>query len=167
MLKPQPFLHLDNQLCFSIYSLSRQITQAYQPLLKPLGLTYPQYLVLLVLWQAAEENQPALTVSFLCQRLLLDTGTVTPLLKRMEAAGLLQRRRAATDERVVEVSLTEAGLDLRQAATAIPQQILCATGVDVSEAQSLKQRLGALLNRWLGRRSQVPTASARPESAPD
>ena len=58
MLKPQPFLHLDNQLCFSIYSLSRQITQAYQPLLKPLGLTYPQYLVLLVLWQAAEENQP-------------------------------------------------------------------------------------------------------------
>ena len=128
-----PQLYLDNQICFAVYSLSRQITQAYQPLLKPLGLTYPQYLVMLVLWQAEEEQQLPLTVKMLCERLLLDTGTVTPLLKRMEAAGWLQRSRAQHDERVVLVNLTDHGLALRRQAAEIQVKhgsVLCASCQD-------------------------------------
>ena len=84
-LEKMPLLHLDNQLCFSVYSLSRLITQGYTPLLKPLDLTYPQYLVMLVLWQSFEEGLLELPIGHLTQRLRLDTGTVTPLLKRMQA----------------------------------------------------------------------------------
>ena len=146
-----PQLHLDNQLCFSVYSLSRLITQAYQPLLKSLNLTYPQYLVMLVLWQAGEDDTLPVSVKFLCQRLLLDTGTITPLLKRMETAGLLERRRSDDDERVVLVSLTEAGWMLRQKAAEVPLRILCDTGVAPAEALSLKQKLSALISRWRDR----------------
>ena len=146
--KVYPQLHLDNQLCFSAYSLSRLITQAYQPLLKKLELTYPQYLVMLVLWQAQEEEQLPVSVKYLCERLLLDTGTVTPLLKRMESAGLLLRSRSSEDERVVLVNLTTAGWALREQAASVPQDILCATAVDAAEALSLKERLQSLISRW-------------------
>ncbi|HJV06382.1 MAG TPA: MarR family transcriptional regulator [Chromobacteriaceae bacterium] len=112
------WLKLDNQLCFALYATSRAMTQAYQPLLEPLGLTYPQYLVMLVLWE-----QDGVSVKQLGERLMLDSGTLTPLLKRMETSGWLSRRRAQDDERRVDIFLTDAGRALRHAALAVPQQL--------------------------------------------
>tara|TARA_B100000287_G_scaffold406232_1_gene430520 strand:+ start:183 stop:665 length:483 start_codon:yes stop_codon:yes gene_type:complete len=154
-----PQLHLDNQLCFSVYTLSRLITQAYQPMLQALGLTYPQYLVMLVLWQALEKGRSAaqgalpVTVKFLCEQLQLDTGTVTPLLKRMESNGLLVRRRSATDERVVEVDLTDTGKMLREQAKDIPTDILCQTGVDIEQGKALRDELKGLIRQLAAQRS--------------
>ena len=136
------WLRLDNQLCFALYSTSLAMTKLYKPLLEPLGLTYPQYLALLVLWE-----RDALTVSELGERLFLDSGTLTPLLKRMEAAGWLQRERAADDERRVIVSLTAAGRALRQQARAVPVQLAAATGCSAKELAELTQRLQDLRER--------------------
>lgn len=111
-------LALSNQLCFRAYALSRHITAMYQPLLKKLELTYPQYLAMLVLW----END-AISVKQMGEQLMLDSGTLTPLLKRMEEAGLLQRRRSAEDERVVLINLTEKGKKLKSKAAAIPGEL--------------------------------------------
>ena len=135
------WLKLDNQLCFALYATSRAMTQAYQPLLEPLGLTYPQYLVMLVLWE-----QDGVSVKQLGERLLLDSGTLTPLLKRLEAAGLLQRQRASQDERRVEVWLSDAGKALEQQAAAIPQAMRCRYGAEGREAESamLRQTLQQL-----------------------
>jgi DNA-binding MarR family transcriptional regulator len=110
-----PSLLLDEQLCFALYAASRRMTAAYRPLLDALDLTYPQYLVMLVLWE-----QDALTVRELGERLQLDSGTLTPLLKRLEQAGLLGRRRRRSDEREVEITLTEAGDTLRERAAGVP-----------------------------------------------
>lgn len=151
-VKKHPQLHLDNQVCFSVYSLSRQITQAYQPLLKPLGLTYPQYLVMMVLWQAYEEQQLPVTVKHLCERLMLDTGTVTPLLKRMEAAGWLMRQRSQQDERVVLVDLTDQGVELRDQASQVPLKLACNVGFDVNEAITLRDKIKSWLRHWRGER---------------
>src|SRR5579875_3340210 len=101
-------LKLENQLCFTVYACSREIIRMYRPMLDKLGITYPQYLVLLVLWEMDE-----LTVSQLGERLYLDSGTLTPLLKRMESMGLITRRRSETDERKVYIYLTEQGQDLK------------------------------------------------------
>tara|TARA_B100001109_G_C18864827_1_gene476442 strand:- start:933 stop:1388 length:456 start_codon:yes stop_codon:yes gene_type:complete len=147
LAKEYPELHLDNQLCFSVYTLSRLITQAYQPLLKALGLTYPQYLALLVLWQAEEEGSLPVPVKFLCEKLLLDTGTLTPLLKRMEVNGLVVRGRSSQDERVVQVNLTEAGLKLREQASKVPAEILCRTGLDIAQGEQIKEELSALIEQ--------------------
>lgn len=152
-MKKYPQLHLDNQVCFAVYSLQRRITQAYQPLLKPLGLTYPQYLVMLVLWQTLEEEAESsawspVSVTLLCQKLMLDTGTVTPLLKRMEHNGLLTRSRSQEDERVVLVSLTESGKQLREKAADIPVQMACRSGFDVHEALGLRDKIRSWLNSW-------------------
>ncbi|WP_255860498.1 MarR family winged helix-turn-helix transcriptional regulator [Bacterioplanoides sp. SCSIO 12839] len=152
-MKKYPQLHLDNQVCFAVYSLQRRITQAYQPLLKPLGLTYPQYLVMLVLWQTLEEEAESsawspVSVTQLCQKLMLDTGTVTPLLKRMEHNGLLTRSRSQEDERVVLVSLTESGKQLREKAADIPVQMACRSGFDVHEALGLRDKIRSWLNSW-------------------
>ncbi|WP_420590798.1 MarR family winged helix-turn-helix transcriptional regulator [Bacterioplanoides sp.] len=147
-IKKLPQLHLDNQLCFSVYSLSRQITQAYQPLLKPLGLTYPQYLVMLVLWQDYEEQRLPVSVKHLCQQLMLDTGTITPLLKRMESNGLLTRQRSEQDERVVLVMLSEEGIALRDQAASVPIKLACGHGFDVNEAISLRDRIRSWLKAW-------------------
>ena len=122
-------------------------------MLKPLGLTYPQYLVMLVLWQTLEEEAelpPSLPVSVtqLCQKLMLDTGTVTPLLKRMEHNGLLTRSRSQEDERVVLVSLTESGKQLREKAADIPVQMACRSGFDVHEALGLRDKIRSWLNSW-------------------
>jgi DNA-binding MarR family transcriptional regulator len=136
------WLRLDNQLCFALYSTSLAMTKLYKPLLEPLGLTYPQYLALLVLWE-----RDALTVSELGERLFLDSGTLTPLLKRMEAAGWLQRERAADDERRVIVSLTAAGRALRQQARAVPVQLAAATGCSAKELTALTQQLQDLRER--------------------
>lgn len=141
-----PVLHLDNQLCFSLYSLSRLITQGYTPLLKPLDLTYPQYLVMLVLWQSWEEGTKRITIGHLTQRLKLDTGTVTPLLKRMEAKALLTRTRSEKDERIVLVALTEQGCQLRERAKHIPAELLCRSDASMEKVIDLRVRLKEMLD---------------------
>ena len=133
------WLALDAQLCFALYSASLAMTKLYKPLLEPLGLTYPQYLVMLVLWE--EDGQP---VSAIGERLTLDSGTLTPLLKRMEGAGLVQRLRDAADERRVLIQLTAAGRTLKTKAEAVPQEILCASQCRIDEITQLTQRLKAL-----------------------
>lgn len=134
-----PALRLDRQLCFALYSASLAMTKAYQPLLIELGLTYPQYLVLLVLWE-----RDALSVGELGEKLSLDSGTLTPLLKRMQAAGLLQRQRSAADERRVCITLTDAGRRLRERAASLPQRAAAATGCSRAQLDTLRQALGEL-----------------------
>ena len=130
---------LDHQLCFALYSSSLVMTKLYKPVLSALGLTYPQYLVLLVLWET-----DAVSVSDLGTRLFLDSGTLTPLLKRMEAAGWLTRLRAVDDERRVIVSLTAAGRALRRKAQHVPNEVACAAGCELDELADLTRRLQAL-----------------------
>lgn len=148
-LDQYPELHLDNQLCFSLYSLSRKVIQSYTPLLKPLGLTYPQYLVMLVMWQGLEGGQDSkqgrLAVSQLTDKLKLDTGTVTPLLKRMEGKGLLMRKRSEKDERIVMVGLTAEGIALRESARSIPQALLCQADSDAQQMKQLRETLKSVL----------------------
>ncbi len=133
------WLRLDHQLCFALYSASLAMTKIYKPLLAPLGLTYPQYLVMLVLWE-----DEGVTVSQLGERLALDSGTLTPLLKRLEAAGLVQRLRDAADERRVLLRLTPAGRALERRAIAVPEAVACAAGCDLTELAALTARLKAL-----------------------
>ncbi len=130
---------LDNQVCFALYSASLAMTKLYKPLLDALGLTYPQYLVLLVLW---ETDGP--TVSTLGERLSLDSGTLTPLLKRMEAAGWLERRRSSTDERRVHVWLSPTGQQLQRQAAHIPGCVLAQSGLSLTELVSLNQQIKKL-----------------------
>ena len=132
-------LALDRQLCFALYSASLTMTKLYKPLLDPLGLTYPQYLVMLVLWQ---DN--GLMVSQLGERLALDSGTLTPLLKRLEASGHVLRLRDSADERRVLVQLTTRGRALRTRAGRVPTAVALATGCELSEITSLTARLQAL-----------------------
>lgn len=132
-------LLLDNQLCFALYAASRAMVQAYQPLLEPLGLTYPQYLVLMVLWE--EEGIP---VKRLGQRLQLDSGTLSPVLKRMEAAGLVTRTRASADERVVLVGLTDAGRALEDRAAEVPRTLICDMNVPYEQLTALRDAVNLL-----------------------
>ena len=142
-LKPAPAnvpaLMLDNQLCFALYSASLAMTKLYKPMLAALGLTYPQYLVMLVLWEHG-----AVTVSELGERLCLDSGTLTPLLKRMESAELLQRARSAQDERRVQITLTAAGRKLKARAARVPGCVVRASGRPVAELVSLTRQVRAL-----------------------
>jgi DNA-binding MarR family transcriptional regulator len=126
-------LQLDDQLCFALYSASRAVTRAYAPLLQPLGLTYPQYLVLLVLWQ-----RDGASVKQLGERLALDSGTLTPLLQRLESQGLVERRRGGDDERVVRIHLTAAGRALRSKARKIPMELACRAGYDLASPGSVR-----------------------------
>ena len=135
-------LRLDNQLCFALYSASLAMTKLYKPLLEALDLTYPQYLAMLVLWE-----QDGVTVSELGERLSLDSGTLTPLLKRMEAAGLLSRLRDAADERRVLIRLTARGRRLKDRARSVPGCVLQATQCDVAEALALTRQVQALRKR--------------------
>ncbi|QIP15060.1 MarR family transcriptional regulator [Spirosoma aureum] len=127
-------LKLQNQVCFPVYTASRLITRAYQPYLDKLGLTYPQYLVLLVLWETDE-----IPINSITQQLLLDTNTVTPLLKRMETLGLLERQRSKKDERKVIVKLTEKGHQLQADAALIPESLV---GGLLSEEMKLDELIG-------------------------
>ncbi|NCH72594.1 MarR family winged helix-turn-helix transcriptional regulator [Cronobacter dublinensis] len=129
-------LSLDNQLCFALYSTNLALHKIYRQLLTPLGLTYPQYLVMMVLWE-----QDEVTVSEIGERLYLDSATLTPLLKRMETAGLLMRQRSRQDERQVIVTLTDAGRELKAGANEIPGSVLCATACDRETLMSLKAQL--------------------------
>ncbi|MDF3936087.1 MarR family winged helix-turn-helix transcriptional regulator [Pseudomonas citronellolis] len=132
-------LKLDNQLCFALYSTSLQMTKVYKPLLQALGLTYPQYIAMLVLWE-----QDGITVGEISSRMLTDPGSLTPLLKRLEGEGLITRTRSASDERVVELRLTDKGRDLRQQAESIPACILTASGLDLEQLGELKKELVGL-----------------------
>ncbi len=132
-------LLLDNQLCFALHSTSLLMTKVYKPLLQGLGLTYPQYLAMLVLWE-----RDGLTVGEISQRLLTDPGSLTPLLKRLESEGLLSRTRSREDERVVIVELTEQGRALQTQAREIPQCILGASGQTVTQLRQLQEDLLAL-----------------------
>jgi len=108
-------MKLSNQLCFPLYAAARNVTSLYTPHLKPLGLTYTQYIVLLVLWEKKEA-----TVGELCEKLMLDNGTLTPLLKKLQSAGYVERRRGERDDRVVVISLTDAGRELQERAKDVP-----------------------------------------------
>jgi len=134
-----PSLLLDHQLCFALYSTALAMNKVYRKLLKDLDLTYPQYLVMMVLWE-----RDGMTVSEIGERLFLDSATLTPLLKRLEAAALLSRQRAASDERQVIISLTEAGRALKDKAGVVPNGALCATGCELDRLISLKGELEVL-----------------------
>jgi DNA-binding MarR family transcriptional regulator len=127
---------LQDQLCFALYSTSHAFSRRYKPLLAPLNLTYPQYLCLLVLWE-----RDAITVSTLGAALYLDSGTLTPLLKRLEKAGLVRRVRDERDERQVRIHLTEAGRGLQEAAASLTEQIHCATGRTLADVERLRSDL--------------------------
>jgi MarR family transcriptional regulator, organic hydroperoxide resistance regulator len=135
-------LKLDLQLCFVLYSASLAMTKLYKPLLAPLGLTYPQYLVMMVLWEHEE-----LTVNDVGQRLQLDSGTLTPLLKRLEAAGLVRRQRDLEDERRVRVSLTSGGKALKAQAQSIPAAIVCQLDLQGPDLATLQATLNDLRKR--------------------
>ncbi|WP_104526250.1 MarR family winged helix-turn-helix transcriptional regulator [Blastococcus atacamensis] len=142
---PAPSVALDDQLCFALYAASRAVTARYRPMLDAIGLTYPQYLVMLLLWET--DNQ---TVGQLGNRLALDSGTLSPLLKRLTAAGLVSRHRRVEDERSVSIALTDAGRALQDKAIAISEEMIGAIGFDISEFDDLKTRLRLLTQRVTG-----------------
>jgi DNA-binding MarR family transcriptional regulator len=130
---------IDSQLCFALYSASRAMTAAYRPILAELNLTYPQYLVLLVLWE-----DERVTVRRLGERLHLDSGTLSPLLKRLELNGFVRRERSRDDERLVEVTLTPAGRRLEKKAQCIPAELGSVTGVSEKQATDLRDAVRQL-----------------------
>jgi DNA-binding MarR family transcriptional regulator len=134
-------LALRRQVCFALYAASRAVTDVYRPILDELGLTYPQYLVLLVLWERSGSTR---TVKKLGAALELDSGTLSPLLKRLESAGLVTRRRAAHDERSVEVGLTDAGRALRDRVESVPRRVAAATGLAGPELIALRDTLNRI-----------------------
>ncbi|ARJ06663.1 MarR family transcriptional regulator [Cnuibacter physcomitrellae] len=135
-------LKLDRQLCFALAVASRTVIGAYKPILDPLGLTHPQYLVMLALW----EREPR-SLGDLAAELRLEPATLSPLVKRLEAAGLVTRERSAEDERQLAVRLTEAGRELRDRAEEVPPQVIRALGVDVDELVELQARLTSIIDR--------------------
>ncbi|MCM0649523.1 MarR family transcriptional regulator [Clostridium swellfunianum] len=134
------FLKLDNQLCFAMYAASKEITRLYKPFLDELGLTYTQYITLLVLWE--KDN---ITVKELGEKLYLDSGTLTPLLKKLEGIDIVKRSRDTKDERNVFVELTDKGRSMKNKAIEFPHKILCGTGLSIDEAVDLREKLKALL----------------------
>ncbi|MEI8633737.1 MarR family transcriptional regulator [Vibrio sp. PP-XX7] len=140
------WLNLDKQVCFALYSTSLAMNKLYRKVLKPFGLTYSQYLVLLTLWQ-----QDDLSVSAIGEQLFLDSATLTPLLKRMESAGLVVRQRAAHDERHVIISQTDKAKQLKAEAAVIPEQILCSTACDIDMLLEMKTHLELLRTNILER----------------
>ena len=138
-------LLLENQICFKIYTAEREITKLYRSLLEEIGVTYPQYLALLVLWE-----EQTISVKELGRKLFLDSGTLTPMLKRMEANGLVERTRSKEDERSVVISLTERGRDLKEKAECVPTRLLERLEMDVEELNQLDQTLTTILNRLQG-----------------
>jgi MarR family transcriptional regulator, organic hydroperoxide resistance regulator len=135
-------LRLDNQICFAIYSAAHAFNRVYKPLLDRLGLTYPQYLAMLVLWE-----HDGVAVKEIGERLFLDSGTLTPLLKRLEASGLIKRTRSTQDERKVLIALTPQGQALKDRARSVPLSILAASQCSVSELSDIKSEIAALRDR--------------------
>lgn len=135
-------LRLDNQICFAVYSATHAFNRVYKPLLDRLGLTYPQYLVMLTLWE-----RDGVPVKDIGERLFLDSGTLTPLLKRLEAAQLIKRARGTEDERQTLIALTPQGQALREKARAVPQSIVAASACSVGELMTMKNEIVALRDR--------------------
>ena len=133
-------LLLDNQLCYALYAAAHRMTKSYRPMLERMGLTYPQYLVLLVLWET-----DGITVSEIGRRLRLDSGTLTPVLKGLEGSGFLNRSRRQSDEREVEIALTEQGRALRDEAVAVRQSVMCQLNMSEPEIQAMRADLNALI----------------------
>ena len=142
MLNPEEMLRLSSQLCFSLYACSKEIIRLYKPYLDPHGLTYTQYITLLALWES-----DGLRVNELGERLTLDSGTLTPLLKKLERMGLITRQRASADERSVVAALTEQGRALKNEFFDLPQRMFCHTGLTADEAAALKALSDGLLMR--------------------
>ncbi len=136
-----PQLELDNQLCFALYDASRAVVRAYGPLLDELGLTYPQYITMLVLW----ESDGPVSMGDIGARLHLDSGTLTPLIKRLVQLGVVERERDAADERRVLISLTSQGEALRQTACTVPERIFARFGMDLGPARELLHNLNHLV----------------------
>lgn len=134
-------LKLDNQLCFALYAATHALTRAYRSALEHSGLTYTQYLVMLVLWES-----DGISVSKIAQRLELDSGTLTPMLKRLESAGMVKRIRNTTDERVVEISLTAEGKSLQHEIAAVQHGVACKTGLGIEEFKQLTDALHHLVD---------------------
>jgi DNA-binding MarR family transcriptional regulator len=149
-------MSLDQHLCFALYSASRAMTAAYRPVLTEMDLTYPQYLVLLVLWE--EER---VTVGQLGERLQLDSGTLSPLLKRLEANGFVRRERSSVDERLVDVTLTDAGRKLEHRAQCIPEQLFSSTGMTEQNAADLRDAVRQLTEA-LNASAHAPRAASLP-----
>ena len=135
-------LRLSNQLCFPLYALSRKVTSHYLPLLEKIGLTYPQYLVMLVLWE-----DDALSVKELGKKLMLDSGTLSPLLKKLEDRQLLTRKRLKEDERIVIISLTDSGEELKERASSIPEQVKCSLDLSYQELEQLRSLASGILDK--------------------
>ncbi len=142
MDKDREAMKLANQLCFPLYAAARNVTGLYTPWLKPLGLTYTQYIVFLVLWE-----QDGLSVTDIGERLMLDNGTLSPLLKKMEQAGYVERRRSRRDDRVVEITLTEAGRALQEKAKDVPAHVASCIDLPPEKARTLYLLLYELLDR--------------------
>lgn len=139
--EPDDALRLDRQVCFPLYAASRMLTRVYQPFLDPLGITYPQYIAMMILW----EDAPC-TVSHIGQRAMLNTNTLTPLLKRLEQIGFIQRQRRTSDERVVEISLTPAGRELKSRCACIPSDMARASNFSGEKVEALKKLLEEFLH---------------------
>ena len=157
---PGVSLALDNQLCFKLYAASRAVTRAYKPMLDQLGLTYPQYVVMLVLWEWHDAAPAQPTVKALGERLMLESGTLTPLLKRLEQLALVRRQRSAKDEREVHLSLSETGVQLRDQTHVLKTRLLCDSGIDLNQADALREGLDQLLGQIRDLSSSAPTAPA-------
>lgn len=138
-MKPDP-LKLENQLCFPLYAAAKEVVRRYRPFLEPLGLTYTQYIAMMVLWEHKE-----ITVSKMGKLLMLDSGTLTPMLKKMEASGFLTRRRSKQDERELIVAISQKGSDLRKEAVKIPEKMASCVALDLEEAIQLKTLLSKLI----------------------
>jgi len=139
-------LRLENQLCFALVTAARNVVAIYRPILEPLGLTHPQYLVMLALW----ERDPR-TLNDLAAELALEPATASPLVKRLEAEGLIARQRSSEDERRLDITLTTAGRALRERAIDVPRQVMAAVGMDVGEISALRDGLGP----FVGRRTEL------------
>ena len=141
MMEKSESLKLDERICFPLYVLSKEITGLYRPILEELDLTYPQYLVMMVLWE-----EDGLAVSHIGEKLFLDSGTLTPVLKRLENKGFINRIRNKEDERVVQLFLTENGKNLRQHACGIPEKLLEQIHVQIEDLKNFKDTLNQLIN---------------------
>jgi MarR family transcriptional regulator, organic hydroperoxide resistance regulator len=156
----RPVMMLDDQVCFALYHASNLMTRAYRPHLRRMGLTYPQYLVMLVLWETSEQ-----TVTGLGSRLSLTTATLTPMLKRLEAAGMVTRRRSAQDGREVRVRLAPKGRALYPKAQAMLQAMICSIGMDPGAAENLRRRLHSLIGRLAESEEFMESAPPRRRAA--
>lgn len=150
MTTPDDLLKLENQLCFALVTAARNVVAIYRPILEPLGLTHPQYLVMLALW----ERSPR-TLQDLAAELALEPATASPLVKRLEVEGLVQRRRSTGDERRLDIVLTEAGRALRDRAVDVPTQVLAAVGMGVEDVGALRDGLGPFVGRRLPASAEI------------